>query len=443
MAKIVETVKALTGAYVAYPVAEFAENRAISSKVRELRGYYKQSLEYRKKVAHYRLFETLQFAGHAIPYYKELFKVTGFDPNKVNDDIRYLDDLPFLTKDIIREQGDRLLSSSLQGVKHHLRKTGGSTGVSANIYYDQIGLDYSAAITKYSRERIGHLAHDKELHFAARFAKPEKKRLPTKEGVKEFALVRSNVFFDRLDDVGLKEIWTQLLERRPKLVHCHPSTLYALSIFVEKNNLNQESVFQIFESSGELLQSYMRYKIEKVFGCEIINRYGLAEFGVIAYELDGASAGMKILESEGWPESRDVDGGREFVFTGFHNRLMPLIRYATGDMGEVVEGDDGFSLENITGRIHDCVTINGVLYPTHNIMDVMDHIVGGVQEFQIENKGGKPLIKIIPDVNVEGQALVNKIKAHWNNGVDVEVCSRQDFIFVGRHAKFRHLVDKR
>jgi phenylacetate-CoA ligase len=340
---------------------------------------------------------------------------------------------------IIREQGERLLAAPLDSIRHHIRKTGGSTGISAIIYYDQIGLDYSAAVTRYVREQVHHTSAQSELHFAASFAKPPKSKLPTKEDIKNFALNRSNAFFDRLDDVGLDQILQTIQEKHPHLIHGHPSTLYALSCYVEKKFGTLE-LFKIFESSGELFQPYMREKIAKVFKCKTIDRYGLAEFGIIAYELDGYESGLQVLDSEGWAESRAIDDNNELVFTGFHNRLMPLIRYTTGDMAKVEEGERGLVLTNVVGRIHDMVTINGVVYPTHNIMDVMDHVIGGIQEFQIDMRSDKPLVRIAAEPNADIEQIRSKIVNYWQNALAVEFVGHEDFIRIGRHAKFRHVV---
>lgn len=434
-----DKLKGYLGAYVAYPIAEKVEKRQITSKIKELDRYYKIKFEQRKVYMKDKLIETLQFVNVSIPYYQDLFKKINFDIDSIQRDMKYLNDIPFLTKDIIREEGERLLSAPLSKIKHHVRKTGGSTGKSATIYYDQIGLDYSAAVTKYCRDTIGASPHKSELHFAASFAEPSKKTLPTKEDVKNFAMNRSNVFFDRLDDIGLEKIWNTINERKPYLVHGHPSTIYALAYYLD-NKVDATGVFDVFESSGEMIQSYMIEKIKKVFGCRIINRYGLAEFGVIGYELNGDGSGLKLLESEGFPENKNTEDGDELVFTGFHNRLMPLIRYSTGDMGKVVEKSDGYYLENVTGRIHDMVTINGILYPTHNIMDVLDHIVGGVQEFQVDVRGEKPILKICPEDNVDQAEMINKIKAKWQDGMEIEFVSIGDFVKVGERAKFRHVV---
>ncbi len=69
--------------------------------------------------------------------------------------------------------------------------------------------------------------------------------------------------------------------------------------------------------AAKLLQPYMREKIEKVLNCRVIDRYGLAEFGVTAYQLDAEREELQLFDSEVWPESRPGDeGSTELVLTG-------------------------------------------------------------------------------------------------------------------------------
>jgi phenylacetate-CoA ligase len=438
---VVNLTRGLTGAYLAYPIAERFEKRHIRSKVKELKQYYNLPLAERKKIMLEQLISTLQFAGNRVPYYKELFATINFNPELLRKDVAYLQELPYLTKEIIREQGQRLLSQPLHEVRHHVRKTGGSTGPSAVIYYDQEGLDYSAAVTLYCRERIGALHHKPEIHFAASFAKPEKNRLPRKEDIKNIALNRNNVFFDRLDPAGLEEIIKSLEKYRPYLVHAHPSTLYALALYVEQK-YGSTKLFNVFESSGELLTPLMRSKIESVFSVPVIDRYGLAEFGVIGYELEGHERGIQILDSEGWAEDNETSEGYEYVFTGFRNKLMPLIRYVTGDMAKVEIKNNSMVMSCVYGRVHDMVRINGTLYPTHNIMDVMDHVIGGVQEFQIDTRSNPQTLRLLIEPGADASVIKNKIDVYWQNAFDVKFVSHEEFIRVGQLSKFRHAIQK-
>lgn len=431
--------KGLVSAYVAYPVAERLERRVVRPKLAQLRQHYRLPLEQRMLVAKDRLVASLHHAGNTVPYYQDLFARFSFDPEKVRRDPAYLNDLPYLTKTIIREQGERMLSQPLARVRHHACKTGGSTGASTVIYYDQLAADYSAAITLYARERIGKKKFKTELHCACRFPDVDAAQWPSREDFKCFAMNRSNVFFDRVDEAGLEEIWRTMKRLRPYLVHEHPSTIYALACQVERN-YGVDHAFEVFEASGELLQPYMRKKIEQVLQCRVVDRYGLAEFGVVAYELNGPLGGLQVFESEGWPEHRMIDDGHELVFTGFRNKLMPLIRYATGDRGCVTEGMNGFVLSDVIGRIHDVVPINGVAHLTHHIMDILDHRVGGIQEFQIDLRSLRPILRIVQEPSADVAEIRRRIEHHWPNAFTIEFVTLADLVKVGVRSKFRHVV---
>lgn len=438
--KFISTCLGFVGAYCTYPLAEIYEKRKIHSKVKELKNFYKLDFNERKTISVAKLIETLEFAKLNVPYYKDIFNKIQFDPEVLNKDIQYFNEIPYLTKDIIREQGERLLSTPLESIRHYRMKTGGSTGPSAVIYYDKDGADYSAAITRYARQTIGDLPYKSELHFAASFARPPKHFFPTKDDLKHFSLNRTNIFFNRLDGFGLEEMWQILMERKPFLIHGHPSTLYALACHVKHTYGKVENVFNIFESSGELLQPYMREMIGNIFNCKVVDRYGLAEFGVIGYEIGGYENGCQLLDSEGWPEHRENPNGNEFVFTGFRNKLMPLIRYATGDMGKVLEKENNYCLTDIVGRIHDMVILDGIEYPTHHIMDVLDHKIGWIQEFQIDIRDEELILRIELESGANQEDISSKINYYWNNLFRIEYVTNNEFIRVGRHSKFRHIV---
>ncbi|MCA8101668.1 phenylacetate--CoA ligase family protein [Burkholderia contaminans] len=431
--------KGLAAGYIAYPIAESREQRIVRPKIDALRRHYRLPAAERRRIALDRLVDILQFAGTHVPYYRDLFAERQFDAEKVRRDPRYLEALPYLTKDIIREQGARLLSKPLEQIRHHACKTGGSTGLSCTIYYDQEAADYSSAVTFYARERIGKLRHRSELHFACRFPDQAVPEWPSREDFKCFAMNRSNIFFDRIDDDGLEEMWRTLKRRRPYLAHSHPSTMYALACYIQRK-YGGGNAFKVFESSGELLEPHAREMIASALRCRVVDRYGLAELGVMAYELDGHEGGFQVLESEGWPESRVVDGAHELVLTGFRNRLMPLIRYATGDLARVEEKGDRFFLTDIVGRIHDVVPINGVAHPTHHIQDMLDHRVGGIQEFQIDLRTTPPTLRIVLEPWANAEETTNKLRRYWQDAFTIAYVGHDDFVRVGHRAKFRHVV---
>jgi phenylacetate-CoA ligase len=430
-------------ALVLYPLSEKLQGRAISSKLANLRR--ESLLPYReaKRLALNRLREVLRRAGTSVPYYRDLFRAKGFKPDRVINEPGCLESLPFLTKEIIREQGDRLLDQ--EAVPHllHVRKTGGSTGPSAVIRYSQDALDWTAAVNRLVLEWAGKRPCDRELHFSSLLPVPTPRWDEWKECIKCAALNRTNLHCSAWDEDNLEDAWRQLHRSRPFLVHGYPSILHALALYVRRHDLPAQGVFRVFESTGEALDARKRRTIEEVFACRVVNRYGGTEFGVVAYETpDSGSNKLKLLDGIVWTETlRGSAPVPELVFTSLRNEAMPLIRYRIGDLGELEETDSGLYLKNLIGRVHDVVCIDGKTYPTHFIQDILGG-VEGIDEFQFERRGGQLVLRlVVPDVHARA-GIEQKLRCSWTESLPIEFISWADLKRHGWRAKFRYLVDE-
>lgn len=429
-------------AQLAYPIAERAEKRAVRVKIAELERFYASDADQRTSMRTAQLAAMLHYAGTQVPYYRDLFASLRFDPARVAKDPQWLGELPVLTKAILAEQGDRMLARPLADVRHHAMTTGGSTGRKATIYYDQEAADYAAAVTAYARTRITGGRDRSNLHFAARLPDTSRPSWPSRETFKCLAMNRSNVFFDTLDDRSLAAIWTTLKRRHPYLVHGHPSTLHALATYVSAHIAPPWTAFDVFESSGEVLSARQRRDISEVFGCRIVDRYGLAEFGVVAYDFE-ARGRLLILESECWLESgpADSEGIAPLILTGLRNRLMPLIRYETGDLAKVRRDASQCVIEDLVGRVHDRIELNGMPYLTHFLQDVIDHRIGGIIDFQVDLRGGdKPILRLALENETDRSRITSRVETTWPGAFRLEFVALSAMIRVGDRAKFRHVV---
>ena len=72
-----------------------------------------------------RLSNLLTKAGQHVPYYRDCFSKLGFDPTKIQSLVD-LERLPFLTKAIIRAEGNRMKSDVATNLARF--NTGGSSG---------------------------------------------------------------------------------------------------------------------------------------------------------------------------------------------------------------------------------------------------------------------------------------------------------------------------
>ncbi|MBC87498.1 MAG: CoF synthetase [Bdellovibrionaceae bacterium] len=415
------------------PLVERIENREILRKVDFLAEHHSLSFEERKVRQKQSIFENLEWAKNEVPYYKDLFSSISFDPDKIKQDLKFIEEIPPLTKDIILEQGSRMKATSLLKEKRIGCKTGGSTGKKVVIDYNQEAADWASAVTLYARSLIGKQLGDKELHFASDFGDVPPLKAKMREAAKNFSLNRKNVFYKDFENENIQDMIRIIREDRPTLVHCHPSTMYAIAEAM--GGPVKDPLFQVFESSGELLDARKRAKIQETFDCKVIDRYGLAEFGVVAYESNEDSR-LNVFDSIVYPEI--VDG--EITLTGLFNKLMPLIRYKTGDMAELIEGPEGYYFQNMLGRIHDRLEIDGKVYLTHYIQDVLDHRVRGVKEFQIKKNSDHYELRLVTEFGANKEAISEKIKNYFPSQLAIKFINHDDLELVGWRGKFRYVI---
>lgn len=430
-------IKEIISSYILYPLAERMEKRDIRTKLKSLYTYYAKPFSFREVEMKKALYEQVAYANEKVPYYRDLFKAVKFDPTSLLKDVQYINEIPFLDKNIILEHGDRLLVEGFEKLRSYPCKTGGSTGKSVIIHYDQDASDWSAATTLYARNSCGNYRHKKELHLSSELPIERRGRDQFRENMKCLSLNRTNVFYKTFDDESINQLLTEIKKAKSHLVHGHPSTMYTIAVAAKKKNVHKK-LFSIFESSGEFLPAKKAEFIQDVFGCKIINRYGLAEAGVIAYQMGNDPDELLLLDHMVFAESV-LD---EVVITNLKNTMMPLLRYKTGDLGEVLHTQNGMVLKNLRGRVHDSVTINGIVYLTHYIQDLLDRF-GGVSDFQIVTKENeKPRLRIVMEENGSKENLEKEVHAIFQEHLPIEYIGAQDLRLVGRRHKFRYVVNE-
>lgn len=98
----------IAGSYFAYPIAERMERRCVVPKLKELKRYYTLPLNERERIQREQLKSILDFSFNNVPYYRDIQKKTRFKTDWVLRCPESIGELPLLTKEDIREQGDRL-----------------------------------------------------------------------------------------------------------------------------------------------------------------------------------------------------------------------------------------------------------------------------------------------------------------------------------------------
>ncbi len=96
-------------------------------------------------------------------------------------------------------------------------------------------------------------------------------------------------------------------------------------------------------------------------------------------------------------------------------------------------------LRDVVGRIHDVVRIGGRSYPTHYLQDLLDRI-GGVAEFQVEQKNGRLLLRLVAEGSAPREEIARRVRSWWGGDVETEFTGFEGLKRFGRQAKFRYLV---
>jgi phenylacetate-CoA ligase len=424
---------------ILFRIAERVQKRDILTKYCILKKESKLPFYERKKMALKRLVDVLIYSKENVPYYKDLLR--DIDLRKISKDINYFNDIPYLTKDILRQQGKRLISESYKDKIVTEQKTGSSTGPAAVIYYDRVAADWTSAQNLIALEWGGKRRYNREVHLSTRFKTPPSPRDQKIEARKCFIINKFNIFTDGFGPEAQERLLQDLRQAKARSVQGHPSNLFALARYLKNQGRSGRGLFEVFMSTGEMMTEAQRSLIEEVFAVNVCSRYGACEFGVMAQELlKGPKGELRVSESMVWPElfPTPEEGVGEFVFTNLRNLAMPLIRYRMGDLGSLEERHNGWWITQIVGRTHDAVEIDGCSYPTHYIQDIFDRC-GEITDFQILVNAGKAKeFRLVVDSN-NWEAVSSEVSKNFPS-VTLKRIDLEDLVFVGVRGKFSYLL---
>jgi phenylacetate-CoA ligase len=148
---------------------------------------------------------------------------------------------------------------------------------------------------------------------------------------------------------------------RPELLYGNRSHLLQVADECQEQNVSISIPYVC--SSSETVLERDKERLEEAFGCEIFEVYGSAEASNIAFYTPDDPL-WAILEPRVWVEVLDenrmpVAPGEvgEIVVTTLTERTAPFLRYATGDLATVAQGDgsgrSGLKLASLDGRSSD------------------------------------------------------------------------------------------
>ncbi|WP_126446593.1 phenylacetate--CoA ligase family protein [Sulfuricystis multivorans] len=241
--------------------------------------------------------------------------------------------LPILTKDDVRAHLPELLVRGHDPATTPIGHTGGSTGQPLAFYYDDFKHELMRAGMMRSYLLSGWRPGQKILNFWGARQDTVKGGVFGSAAWDDFIAAEKTLPAHEIDAAKLA-FWADFICRyRPALLQGYASILALLARFVLDEKRSMPDCLIGVYSTAEMLSDEMRETIEAAFGCKVFNQYGSREIPNIACECRHGN--MHIFTDMVWLES--IDG--QLIVTSLTNRLMPMIRYAIGDCGELLDGE--------------------------------------------------------------------------------------------------------
>lgn len=276
--------------------------------------------------------------------------------------------LPLVGKEEYKARLESYLSTEMPAGARLPMYTGGSTANPMRFYLERnVTRSREYAFMADFRARIGVRSGDVSLALRGRTVPTAARadgRLWMYDPIKQQLILSA----DHLDTRFLPRCIEALQRFRPVFIEAFPSALFPLARWLEAHPL------PAFTSrlKGVLLYSETVYDFQtelfqRVFGCPVLRHYGHSERVLMAASMPGDEryffwpqyGHFELINAAGKRVTRPGELG-EIVGTSFDNRVMPFVRYRTGDLAVLDEGEHpalpGYPVcRRIEGRLQEFV----------------------------------------------------------------------------------------
>lgn len=284
-----------------------------------------------------RLTSIVRFAFRQVRYYRDYALNTGLEVGSVRSHDA-LSELPIVTREEVQRRRSDFLPHGWRNPIVHHACTSGTTGTPLSYRLSMrdraVGLALMYRGWGYSGYRLG----DRVLLLAGR-------SLGSSYCVRDLHLADHARNLVRLSAFDMTEkalgLYVAVLnQKRPAYIRGYPSALRVLARWVlHKGGLTWQPHAVL--TTAEVLLPEVRSEISRALGCPVFDGYGLNDGGVSAFEcefhcglhVDTERSILEVVDNEGNPLA---EGTGRIIATTLTNYAMPLLRYDTGDIGELV-----------------------------------------------------------------------------------------------------------
>lgn len=267
----------------------------------------------------YKLEKIIKYSVENVGYYANNQGYESLDYQKI----------PILTKEIVKKNQEKFISSKYKKSELIIEQTSGSTGIPLRIYRsrgDEIRTGKS--LWKFRKKFANISPSDKYVNFFIR-------RYKNNGEINDDKIIyNKNILELSLVDLSIEMInkyIEAIIDFKPTWIFGPPSAIYYIAKEINKNKENFDFNFlQLIELSGEYCSDYQREYIQNAFSTKTLVMYGAMEMLCIAYMCDCGN--YHINEDNVYLETNDKN---EIIVTCYNSLAMPLLKYKIGDFGKV------------------------------------------------------------------------------------------------------------
>ena len=339
-----------------------------------------------------RLRQLLRYASTEVSFYRD-----WFHDHHLNPDTATLDQLPIVSKSIMRQEGiDRFTAKGFPVKQRIPSRSSGSTGEPFSFFVSKEAYSVNTAAKLRTWYQAGYRLGDRYMKIANGARHGKLKKLQDK--------INNCIYvpFYSMGDKTLKEILDKIEASQPSIIRSYPIPLYLLAQYSNSHPGYSFRPHHVM-TTGSTLPAAYRAEIELAFGCDVIDSYSCegtpntyetpAHNG---YHITGYYGIIEVLNDINQPITNGI--GR-VVSTDLWNLAHPFIRYDTQDLVEVKAGE----IVRIMGRECESLIDTGKhRYTVHNF-------VGFFQEDNRPTKQSVTAYQVVKrkDGNITFRLVVN------------------------------------
>ncbi len=268
-------------------------------------------------------------AASKAPFYATRFAECGVDPTKF-ESLEQLAAYPLLSKQDLLLHREQMVNPEFDAKRRLYITTGGSSGVPVGFYLHKgVSRPKEQAYLEAQWSRRGYRVGDRVAVIRGGVTSSN-----ARGGISYYDATRNWLILSsyHLTPERLPEYVAALNKFRPRHLHAYPSAALMLARGMEQAGLKLDFQLTSLLCGSEKLSAESQRHLEQFFGACVFHWYGHSERVVLAGQ-GRESNHLHFWPTYGFVEfgEADAEGNREIIGTSFHNHVMPLIRYRTGD----------------------------------------------------------------------------------------------------------------